>query len=333
MAVPALHRMTGKYIGWALALLPASLMVYFVSLIPAVQASGSLLIEYAWLPGLDITLNFLVDGLSLVFALLISGIGTFILIYSGAYLAGHKYLTRFFVLMLSFMASMFGLVLSENLVTLFVFWELTSITSYLLIGFNHEDIETRKSALQGLFVTVAGGLALMAGLILLAIMSGSYSLSEILSSDMALHEHAFYTAAVICILAGTFTKSAQVPFHFWLPNAMAAPTPVSAFLHSATMVKGGIYLMARLNPSFGQGELWSQALILFGAATMLTGAYLAFNGRRHHRRRLANPSPSERRAWAVPADFGCRDLRFNRLHAADSTRYQFDTEPCRQSLL
>jgi multicomponent Na+:H+ antiporter subunit A len=277
IAVPALHRMTGKYIGWSLALLPASLTVYFASLIPAVQADGSLLIEYAWLPGLDITLNFLVDGLSLVFALLISSIGTFILIYSGSYLAGHKYLARFFVLMLSFMASMFGLVLSDNLVTLFVFWELTSITSYLLIGFNHEDIETRKSALQGLFVTVAGGLALMAGLILLAIMSGSYSLSEILSSNMALHEHAFYTAAVICILAGTFTKSAQVPFHFWLPNAMAAPTPVSAFLHSATMVKAGIYLMARLNPSLGEGELWSQTLMLFGAATMLTGAYLAFS--------------------------------------------------------
>ncbi|MDL0432184.1 putative monovalent cation/H+ antiporter subunit A [Marinobacter sp. TBZ242] len=277
IVAPALHRISGRYIGWVLAILPASLTVYFASLIPDVRANGSLVLEYAWMPGLDISLNFLVDGLSLVFALLISGIGTFILIYAGAYLAGHKYLARFFVIMLSFMASMLGLVLSDNLITLFVFWELTSITSYMLIGFNHEDMEARKCALQGLFVTVAGGLALMAGLVLLAIMSGSYSLSEILASDMALHEHAFYTAAVICILAGTFTKSAQVPFHFWLPNAMAAPTPVSAFLHSATMVKAGIYLMARLNPSLGEGELWSQALMLFGAATMFTGAYLAFS--------------------------------------------------------
>lgn len=277
IVAPALHRISGRYIGWVLAILPATLTAYFASLIPDVQANGSMVLEYAWLPGLGINLNFLVDGLSLVFALLISGIGTFILIYAGSYLAGHRYLARFFVIMLSFMASMLGLVLSDNLITLFVFWELTSITSYMLIGFNHEDMEARKCALQGLFVTVAGGLALMAGLVLLAIISGSYSLSEILASDLAIHEHAFYTAAVICILAGTFTKSAQVPFHFWLPNAMAAPTPVSAFLHSATMVKAGVYLMARLNPSLGEGELWSQALMLFGAATMFTGAYLAFS--------------------------------------------------------
>jgi multicomponent Na+:H+ antiporter subunit A len=274
---PVLHRVAGRYIGWTLAILPAGLTAYFASLIPDVQANGSMLFEFAWMPGLGIDLNFLVDGLSLTFALLICGIGTFILIYAGSYLAGHKYLARFFVIMLSFMASMLGLVLSDNLITIFVFWELTSITSYMLIGFNHEDADARKCALQGLFVTVAGGLALMAGLILLALMGGSYSLSEILSSDLALHEHAFYTGAVICILAGCFTKSAQVPFHFWLPNAMAAPTPVSAFLHSATMVKAGIYLMARLNPSLGEGVLWSNALMLFGAATMLTGAYLAFS--------------------------------------------------------
>lgn len=277
IVAPALHRVTGRYIGWTLAILPASLTAYFASLIPEIQANGSLVLEYSWMPGLGINLNFLVDGLSLVFALMISGIGTFILIYAGAYLAGHKYLARFFVIMLSFMASMLGLVLSDNLVSIFVFWELTSITSYMLIGFNHEDMEARKCALQGLFVTAGGGLVLMAGLILLSIMTGSYSLAEILASDLALHEHVFYTGAVICILAGCFTKSAQVPFHFWLPNAMAAPTPVSAFLHSATMVKAGVYLMARLNPSLGEGELWSQALMLFGAATMFTGAYLAFS--------------------------------------------------------
>ena len=277
IVAPALHRVTGRYIGWTLAILPASLTAYFASLIPEVQTNGSLVLEYAWIPGLGINLNFLVDGLSLVFALMISGIGTFILIYAGAYLAGHKYLARFFVIMLSFMASMLGLVLSDNLISIFVFWELTSITSYMLIGFNHEDMEARKCALQGLFVTAGGGLVLMAGLILLSIMTGSYSLAEILASDSALHEHAFYTAAVLCILAGTFTKSAQVPFHFWLPNAMAAPTPVSAFLHSATMVKAGVYLMARLNPALGEGDLWSQALMLFGAATMFTGAYLAFS--------------------------------------------------------
>ena len=276
IAAPVLHRVAGKYIGWLLALLPAGLAVYFSTFLSQVQ-DGPLLIEYQWLPGLDISLTFLVDGLSLVFALLISGIGTFILIYAGSYLAGHKYLARFYVAMLAFMASMLGLVLSDNLITLFVFWELTSITSYMLIGFNHEDLEARKCALQGLFVTVAGGLALMAGLIMLAVMTGSYSLSEILASGDPLHQHVFYTGAVLCILAGTFTKSAQVPFHFWLPNAMAAPTPVSAFLHSATMVKAGVYLMARLNPALGEGELWSLMLMGFGAATMFTGAWFAFS--------------------------------------------------------
>lgn len=276
-AAPALTRIAGQWVGWVLALLPAALSVYFASYIPVISGGSTVLLEYAWMPGMDVSLNLMVDGLSLLFALLISGIGTFILIYAGSYLEGHPYLGRFYVIMLCFMASMLGLVLSDNLITLFVFWELTSITSYLLIGFDHESASARRSALQGLFVTSGGGLVLMAGLILLAGMSGSYSLSEILNQNGSLQEHAFYTATVFCILAGTFTKSAQVPFHFWLPNAMAAPTPVSAYLHSATMVKAGIYLMARLNPAMGDSALWSGTLMLFGSATMVTGAYLAFS--------------------------------------------------------
>ncbi|SFR54956.1 multisubunit sodium/proton antiporter, MrpA subunit [Marinobacter daqiaonensis] len=274
---PAIHRVVGHTVGWVLAILPASLAVYFASLIPLISDGGAVVKEFAWLPGLGVTLGFLVDGLSLVFALLISVIGTFILIFAGAYLRGHPYLGRFFVIMLSFMASMLGLVLSDNLLTLFMFWELTSITSYLLIGFDHEDSNARKCALQGLFVTTAGSLALMAGLILLAVMTGTYSLSGILASSDPLHEHAFYLGAVICVLAGAFTKSAQVPFHFWLPNAMAAPTPVSAYLHSATMVKAGIYLMARLNPALGESMLWSTLLVLFGSVTMVVGAWFAFS--------------------------------------------------------
>ncbi|PAV25786.1 Na(+)/H(+) antiporter subunit A [Tamilnaduibacter salinus] len=277
LAVPVLYRLTGRYIGWFLALLPASLTAYFAGLIPAIRDGGSLLIENQWMPGLGVSLDFLVDGLSLVFALLISSIGTFILIYAGSYLKGHRDLARFYVIMLSFMASMLGLVLSDNLIAFFVFWELTSITSYLLIGFNHEDVEARKCALQGLFVTAGGGLVLMAGLILLIFITGSYSFADILSSDVSIHDHGYYTAAAICILIGAFTKSAQVPFHFWLPNAMAAPTPVSAFLHSATMVKAGIYLLARLNSSMGETLLWSHTLMVVGTATMITGTYLAFS--------------------------------------------------------
>ena len=167
--------------------------------------------------------------------------------------------------------------LSDNLISLFVFWELTSITSYLLIGFDHEDESARRSALQGLFVTVGGGLALMAGLIMLAIAGGSYTISELLQSSDGIMESSLAIGMMICILLGTFTKSAQFPFHFWLPNAMAAPTPVSAYLHSATMVKAGIYLMARFNPIFTDHPLWTLLLSLFGAITMLTGAFFAYS--------------------------------------------------------
>ena len=258
-----------------LAILPAALTLWFASHIPLI-ASGEILVhEYDWIPGLDISLTMVLDGLSLMFALLICGIGTFILLYAGSYLKGNKDLARFLVTLLAFMASMLGLVLADNLITLFVFWELTSITSYLLIGFKHESAEARKAALQGLIVTVGGGLALLAGLIMLASASGSYSLQEIFNSSDVLSEHPLYVGMMICILLGTFTKSAQFPFHFWLPNAMAAPTPVSAYLHSATMVKAGIYLMARLYPELGGTEFWINTLTSFGALTMLTGAFMA----------------------------------------------------------
>ncbi|MFY0663097.1 MAG: putative monovalent cation/H+ antiporter subunit A [Natronospirillum sp.] len=273
---PSIKGIAKDRIGWVLALLPAGLTVYFASYIPAVSSGAVILQEWAWFPGIDINLSFMLDGLSLMFALLISFIGTFILIYAGSYLHGHKDLSRFYVIMLSFMASMLGVVLSDNLVSLFVFWELTSITSYMLIGFNHEDADARKSALQGLFVTVGGGLALMAGLIMLGTLGGSYQISEILNNGDALVNSALSVGMILCILGGTFTKSAQFPFHFWLPNAMAAPTPVSAYLHSATMVKAGVYLMARLNPALGDHMLWTTMLCLFGATTMFVGAYLAY---------------------------------------------------------
>ncbi len=273
---PWVHQQAGRHSGWVLALLPAGLFLYFARFLPAINAGEVVVLVTPWMPGLDIQLSFLVDGLSLLFALLISGIGFFIVSYAGRYLEKSRDLGRFYVLILSFMGSMLGLVLADNLVAMFVFWELTSVTSYLLIGYNHEDLKARKAALQGLIVTVAGGLALLAGIVMLAIAGGSYELSEILNSGDAVREHALYLPLLILILLGAFTKSAQVPFHFWLPNAMAAPTPVSAYLHSATMVKAGVYLLARLNPSLGGTEVWFTVLALFGAATMFTGVFLAF---------------------------------------------------------
>ncbi|WP_346795384.1 putative monovalent cation/H+ antiporter subunit A [Halomonas sp. Bachu 37] len=272
---PLLHHWFGHRASLVLAIFPALLAVWLVGQAPQVIDQGAVLAEWVWVPSLDITLSFMLDGLSLLFGLLISVIGAFVLVYAGAYLRGHPDLVRFHVALVAFMVSMFGLVMADGLVTLFIFWELTSITSYLLIGFNHADIEARKSARQGLIVTMGGGLALMAGLILLGTAAGSWSFSGIAALEANLREHDLYTPILICLLLGAFTKSAQFPFHFWLPNAMAAPTPVSAYLHSATMVKAGIYLLARLQPSLGGTELWVGTLSLIGALTMVTGAFLA----------------------------------------------------------
>ncbi|GGY00328.1 Na(+)/H(+) antiporter subunit A [Litchfieldella qijiaojingensis] len=272
---PLLHRWFGDRAGLVMALLPAALSLWLFAQLPAVVGGEVLVFEQAWVPGLDIELTFLLDGLALLFALLISVIGVFVLVYSSAYLKGHPDLARFHVVLVAFMMSMLGLVLADNLVALFVFWELTSITSYLLIGFNHTDPEARKSASQGLFVTVAGGLALMAGLVMLAVVGESWSLQTLVAQGDTLRAHPLYLPILLCLLAGAFTKSAQFPFHFWLPNAMAAPTPVSAYLHSATMVKAGIYLLARMQPGMGGTEAWVTLLSLFGAVTMVTGAFLA----------------------------------------------------------
>ncbi|MDW0360236.1 putative monovalent cation/H+ antiporter subunit A [Halomonas venusta] len=274
---PLLNRWFGERTSLVLALFPALMAAWLFSRAAAVMSGGPLLLEWSWVPSLGISLSFLLDGLSLLFGLLITVIGTLVLIYAGGYLKGHADIARFHLALVAFMASMLGLVLADGLLTLFVFWELTSITSYLLIGFNHTDIEARKSARQGLFVTVAGGLALMAGLVLLGQAGGSWSFYEIGQMESDLREHSLYTPMLICLLLGAFTKSAQFPFHFWLPNAMAAPTPVSAYLHSATMVKAGIYLLARLHPELGGTALWVGILSIVGAITMLTGAFLAIH--------------------------------------------------------
>jgi len=271
---PALVRVADRHAGLALATLPASLFVWFLTLLPEVN-QGPIRSVHEWVPSLGIQLSFWLDGLSLLMALLITGIGTLIFIYAGTYLKGHQDLGRFFVSLLSFMAAMLGLVLSDNLISLFVFWELTSITSFMLIGFSHTDAYARRCAMQGLYVTVGGGLVLMAGFIVFASMGGSYELSELLQDGDLIRDHGLYTLALLLILCGAFTKSAQFPFHFWLPNAMAAPTPVSAYLHSATMVKAGIYLLARINPGFGGTELWTLMLCGVGGITMLMGIFLA----------------------------------------------------------
>lgn len=274
-AAPLLHRWMGDRANLVLVVYPVLAALWLISQAPDVIAGNNLVFTADWVPSLGLSLTLLLDGLALMFALLIGIVGAFVLLYAGGYLKGNPDMARFHAAFMGFMAAMFGLVLADGLVTLFVFWELTSITSYLLIGFNHQDEKSREAARQSLFVTVGGGLALMAGFVLLGIASGSWSLADIRSLETDLREHALYTPMLLCLVVGAFTKSAQFPFHFWLPNAMAAPSPVSAYLHSATMVKAGIYLLARLQPDLGDTALWTALLSLGGGVTMLLGAFMA----------------------------------------------------------
>lgn len=265
----------GRVAGALLALAPLAMFIFFASYISDVSRGGAFVEDWAWAASLDVRLSFYLDGLSLLFALLITGIGSIIVLYAGTYLERHAYQGRFFAWLLLFMAAMLGLVLADNVISFFVFWELTSISSYFLIGFDHHRTVARESALQALLVTAGGGLALLAGLILMASVGGSMQFSELINSGDVFRAHGLYVPMLLLLLGGAFTKSAQFPFHFWLPNAMVAPTPVSAYLHSSTMVKAGIYLLARINPALGGTELWMILLSAFGGATMFIGAYLA----------------------------------------------------------
>jgi multicomponent Na+:H+ antiporter subunit A len=257
------------------AVLPAALFILALGWIGPIAEGRTLRFSVDWAPSLGIALSFLIDGLSLTFFLLITGIGAIVMLYAGQYLAGHAHYTRFMGFLTAFMLSMLGLVTADNLIGLYVFWELTTVTSYLLIGFDHAEAKARRNALQALLVTAVGGLAALAGFVLIGLVAGSFELSEVLARPGILTDHPWYLAILILILLGAFTKSAQVPFHFWLPNAMAAPTPVSAYLHSATMVKAGIYLMARMHPALGGTEVWLWTLTVFGAVTAVFASVLA----------------------------------------------------------
>ncbi len=247
----------------------------FASQLPTVAAGQNVSLALSWVPSLGIDFAFRLDGLSLLFALLISVIGVLVVLYTSAYLKHHPDQGRLQILLLAFMLSMLGLVTADHVILLFVFWELTTVTSFLLVGFDHEKASARRSALQALLVTGLGGLALLVGLIMLAETSGSYLLSDILATEQTLASDPFYLPILALVLIGAFAKSAQFPFHFWLPNAMAAPTPVSAYLHSATMVKAGIYLMARLQPELGGTDAWFYTLTIFGAVTAIWSSLMA----------------------------------------------------------
>ncbi|TCI00035.1 monovalent cation/H+ antiporter subunit A [Roseococcus sp. SYP-B2431] len=232
-------------------------------------------VEFAWVPELGLSFVLRMDGLAAAFAMMVSAIGFLIVLYARYYMSQDDPIPRFFAFLLAFMGSMMGLVLSGNLIQLVFFWELTSLFSFLLIGYWQNNAAARDGARMALTVTAGGGLALFAGMLVLGHVVGSYDLDVVLSSGDAIRAHPLYLPALILILLGAMTKSAQFPFHFWLPHAMAAPTPVSAYLHSATLVKAGIFLMARLWPVMAGTDAWFWILCPVGLMTLLLGAYVA----------------------------------------------------------
>lgn len=228
-----------------------------------------------WIPAIGLTFSFRVSGFGFLFALLVLGIGMLIILYARYYIAEQDPMGRFYTYLLLFMGSMLGIVLSENLILLMVFWELTSISSFLLIGFWRHRADARQGAFMALVITGGGGFAMLAGFLLLGHIAGSLELTHILAAKETVHAHPLYPLTLILILAGAFTKSAQFPFQFWLPHAMAAPTPVSAFLHSATMVKAGVFLLALMVPVLGGSAWWFYLVSLTGLITLMFAAYMA----------------------------------------------------------
>lgn len=264
---------------WLAPLIALGLFVYFARFVPLVAAGERFVVPLPWeatVGGVAVSLDLLIDGLSLLFALIVSGIGCLVFLYAGSYMGDDERTSRLFLWLLAFMASMLGLVLSSNLFGMFLFWELTGITSYMLIGFNQDEESSRASALQALLVTGVGGLALMAGFTILAVVGGGSDVVDLRQSAAVVAASPLYIPMIALILLGAFTKSAQFPFHFWLPGAMAAPTPVSAYLHSATMVKAGIFLVARLAPVTGDTTAWIATVTIVGTATALVGGWLAW---------------------------------------------------------
>ncbi|MFK8250410.1 monovalent cation/H+ antiporter subunit A [Ancylobacter terrae] len=244
-------------------------------LYPLTHEGGAVRAQLDWLPSLGLDFTLRLDGLAWMFAVLVFGIGALVVLYARYYLSAEDPLPRFFSLFLAFMGAMLGVVLSGNLIQIVFFWELTSLFSFLLIGYRHQTAAARDGARMALTITGAGGLCLFVGVMLVGRIVGSYDLDEVLRSGELIRNSPLYTPALVLILLGAFTKSAQFPFHFWLPHAMAAPTPVSAYLHSATMVKAGIFLLTRLWPVMAGTDTWFYIVVPAGLATLVIGAYVA----------------------------------------------------------
>lgn len=269
------RRVPNRSIGWFVIVVPLMLFLLLASFIPAVSKGKTFIHTVKWIDSANINFTTYLDGLSMIFGLLITGMGALVILYSIYYLSERESLGRFYVYLLMFMGSMLGVVFSDNLMVLYVFWELTSISSFLLIAFWYHRKKSRYGAQKSMLITVSGGVGMLAGFIMLYIMTGSYSVREIIATISSISDHHLFVPALLLVLLGAFTKSAQFPFHIWLPDAMEAPTPVSAYLHSATMVKAGIYLVARFTPVFGSEAVWFYLVTCVGIFTLFWGSFNA----------------------------------------------------------
>ncbi|MEK4026560.1 Na+/H+ antiporter subunit A [Sporosarcina sp. FSL W7-1283] len=271
--VPFVHKfLTGRKIGWFVIIVPLLLFVLLLRLVPSLSHGATYTYTLPWIPSADVYFSTYLDGLSMIFALLITGIGSLVVFYSIFYLSEREAIGRFYTYLLLFMGAMLGVVLSDNLIVLYVFWELTSISSFLLIAFWFHRKQSRYGAKKSMLITVTGGIFMLAGFLMLYTMTGTFSLRELIGMRDIIAADSLFIPAMLLVLLGAFTKSAQFPFHIWLPDAMEAPTPVSAYLHSATMVKAGIYLVARFTPVFAGHAVWFYIVSCVGLLTMLWGS-------------------------------------------------------------
>ncbi|QBP40566.1 Na+/H+ antiporter subunit A [Paenisporosarcina antarctica] len=275
--IPFLYKKVRSiHTGWFVLVVPVVLFGLYTTFVPKLQNGDTYTSSFDWIPSLDISFISYIDGLSLLFSLLITGIGALVVLYSIFYLdKTREKLHNFYVYLLLFMTAMLGVVQSDHLISLYFFWELTSISSFLLIGYWYTRDRSRFGALKSMMITVFGGLMMLGGFILLSIMGDTYSIRELISQAPELANHKWFVWSLILVLLGAFTKSAQFPFYIWLPDAMEAPTPVSAYLHSATMVKAGLYLVARFTPLYASSEWWIWLVTGTGLLTLFWGSFFA----------------------------------------------------------
>lgn len=287
LLTPTFHARMGSKVFYLLAAFPAAALVYVLTYTPKIMAGDYWEESLTWIPQLNLELTFRMDMLSWLMSLLVLGVGSLVLFYCATYFAhSTEGVGGFAAHLFGFCGAMFGLITADDFIVMFIFWEITTILSYLLIGFSRHRLSARRSALQALTITTAGGLAMFVGIIMLGQSAGTYSLHELVErgpdiveaaqhGDGGVLSSAALSTALVLILCGALSKSALFPVHFWLPGAMAAPTPVSAYLHAAAMVKAGIYILIRLAPGYGEVEIWHTLLVLFGAFTMLFSGYVA----------------------------------------------------------